>query len=125
MRAVRVLDTGVRTGRENVAFDQALIEARNAGRVPETIRFLRFRPCALVGLPPGDIALPLFDVVLKRLTIRGSIVGTRLDLSEALAFARTGKVGAAVEARPLEQVNEVLTRLRAGKVRARAALTMT
>ena len=50
MRAVRVLDTGVRTGRENVAFDQALIEARNAGRVPETIRFLRFRPCALVGL---------------------------------------------------------------------------
>jgi lipoate-protein ligase A len=50
MRAVRVLDTGVRTGRENVAFDQALVEARNAGRVPDTIRFLRFRPCALVGL---------------------------------------------------------------------------
>ena len=49
-RAVRVIDTGVRAGRENVAFDQALIEARNAGRVPETIRFLRFRPAALVGL---------------------------------------------------------------------------
>jgi lipoate-protein ligase A len=40
----------VRSGRENVAFDQALIEARNAGRVPETVRFLRFRPAALVGL---------------------------------------------------------------------------
>ena len=49
-RPVRVIDTGVRAGRENVAFDQALIEARNAGRVPETIRFLRFRPAALVGL---------------------------------------------------------------------------
>ncbi len=49
-RAVRVIDTGVRSGRENVAFDQALIEAHNAGRVPETIRFLRFRPAALVGL---------------------------------------------------------------------------
>ena len=49
-RAVRVIDTGIRGGRENVAFDQALIEARNAGRVPETLRFLRFRPCALVGL---------------------------------------------------------------------------
>jgi lipoate-protein ligase A len=47
---VRVIDTGIRSGRENVAFDQALIEARNAGRVPETIRFLRFRPAALVGL---------------------------------------------------------------------------
>ena len=50
MRAVRVIDTGIRTGRENVAFDQALIEAHNAGRVPQTVRFLRFRPSALVGL---------------------------------------------------------------------------
>jgi propanol-preferring alcohol dehydrogenase len=33
--------------------------------------------CALNGLPPGDFATPIFDVVLKRLTIRGSIVGTR------------------------------------------------
>jgi lipoate-protein ligase A len=49
-RAVRVIDTGIRGGRENVAFDQALIEAHNAGRIPETIRFLRFRPAALVGL---------------------------------------------------------------------------
>jgi lipoate-protein ligase A len=49
-RSVRVIDTGVRGGRENMAFDRALIEARNAGRVPETIRFMRFRPCALVGL---------------------------------------------------------------------------
>jgi lipoate-protein ligase A len=49
-RSVRVIDTGIRTGRENVAFDQALIEARNAGQSPPTIRFLRFRPCALVGL---------------------------------------------------------------------------
>ncbi len=49
-RLIRVIDTGLRSGRENVAFDQALIEARNAGRSPETIRFLRFRPCVLVGL---------------------------------------------------------------------------
>jgi len=48
--AVRVIDTGIRSGRENVAFDQALIEAHNAARIPQTIRFLRFRPAALVGL---------------------------------------------------------------------------
>jgi lipoate-protein ligase A len=47
---VRVIDTGLRSGRENVAFDQALIEAHNAGRSPDTVRFLRFRPAALVGL---------------------------------------------------------------------------
>lgn len=49
-RLVRVIDTGIRSGRENVAFDQALIDAHNDGRIPETVRFLRFRPSALVGL---------------------------------------------------------------------------
>ena len=46
----RVIDTGIRGARANIAFDQALIEARNAGKIPDTIRFLRFRPSALVGL---------------------------------------------------------------------------
>jgi lipoate-protein ligase A len=49
-RPLRVVDTGIRTGRENIAFDQALIESHAAGRVPDTVRFLRFRPCALIGL---------------------------------------------------------------------------
>ena len=49
-RPLRVIDTGIRGCRANVAFDQALIEAHNAGRIPETVRFLRFRPSALVGL---------------------------------------------------------------------------
>lgn len=46
----RVIETGLRGGRANIAFDQALIEARKADRVPDTIRFLRFRPCALIGI---------------------------------------------------------------------------
>ena len=41
----------------------------------------------LNGLPPGDFPVSIFDVVLKRLTIRGSIVGTRKDMQEALQFA--------------------------------------
>lgn len=45
----RVIDTGLRTGRANIAFDQALIEVRAADAVPDTIRFLRFHPVALVG----------------------------------------------------------------------------
>jgi lipoate-protein ligase A len=45
----RVIDTGLRTGRANIAFDQAMIEARATDHVPDTIRFLRFRPAALVG----------------------------------------------------------------------------
>jgi lipoate-protein ligase A len=46
----RVIETGLRGGRANIAFDHALIEARKAGQVPDTIRFIRFKPSALIGI---------------------------------------------------------------------------
>ena len=46
---------------------------------------------SLVGLPPGDFALPIFDVVLNAKTVRGSIVGTRKDLQEALDVRGRGQ----------------------------------
>ncbi len=45
----RVIDTGIRDGRFNIALDQALIDARKEDRIPDTVRFLRFRPSALIG----------------------------------------------------------------------------
>ncbi|MDO9430561.1 MAG: alcohol dehydrogenase AdhP [Phenylobacterium sp.] len=93
------------------AFQQAIACARRRGTV------------SLVGLPPGDFPTPIFDVVLKRITVRGSIVGTRRDLAEAIAFAVDGKVTATVTARPLSEVNEVLDDLRAGRIEGRVALT--
>jgi D-arabinose 1-dehydrogenase-like Zn-dependent alcohol dehydrogenase len=48
--------------------------------------------CSLVGLPPGDFPTPIFDLVLRGLTVRGPIVGTRKDLQESLQFAAEGKV---------------------------------
>ena len=80
--------------------------------------------CVLVGLPPADFPAPIFDVVLKRLTIRGSIVGTRKDLQESLQFAAEGKVKSSVEAQPLEAVNTVFARLRRGDVRGRVVLQL-
>ncbi len=47
--AFRVFDTGLRSGRENIAFDQAMIDARQAGEIPDSLRFISFRPSALVG----------------------------------------------------------------------------
>lgn len=49
MPPFRMIDTGVRGGRENIAFDQALIDLHRAGHLPDTLRFLRFRPSALIG----------------------------------------------------------------------------
>jgi lipoate-protein ligase A len=48
-KTFRVIDTGVLEGRLNIAIGRAIIEARQAGRVPDTLRFLRFPPTALVG----------------------------------------------------------------------------
>ncbi len=45
----RVIDTGIRDGRRQIAFDQTLIEAHKAGAIPDTIRFLRFPRTALIG----------------------------------------------------------------------------
>ena len=45
----RVIDTGIRQCREQMAFDQALIDEHKAGNIPDTIRFLQFPPSVLVG----------------------------------------------------------------------------
>jgi lipoate-protein ligase A len=45
----RVVDTGVREGRFNIALDQAMIELHQAGRIADTFRFMRFPPTALIG----------------------------------------------------------------------------
>ncbi|WP_299406927.1 alcohol dehydrogenase AdhP [uncultured Roseobacter sp.] len=77
---------------------------------------------SLVGLPPGDFPLPIFEVVLKRLTIRGSIVGTRLDLSEALSIAAEGKVSTTYKWDKLENINAVFDRMRQGTIDGRVVL---
>lgn len=78
--------------------------------------------CVLVGLPPGDFPTPIFDVVLKRLTIRGSIVGTRKDLDESLRFAAEGKIKSMIETQPLDAINDVFKRLKEGTVNGRVVL---
>ncbi|NPD67794.1 zinc-dependent alcohol dehydrogenase [Lichenicola cladoniae] len=78
--------------------------------------------CVLVGLPPGEFPLPLFDVVANCITVRGSFVGTRQDMAEALQFAAQGKVRAHVELQPLSAINRVFERLERGDVAARVVL---
>lgn len=94
------------------AFEQALCVVRRRGTI------------SLVGLPPGRFPTPVFDVVLKRITLRGSIVGTRRDLAEALAFAIEGKVRTRVHAARLEEVNTVFSNLKAGKVDGRVVFDL-
>ena len=81
--------------------------------------------CVLVGLPPGEFPVPLFDVVANCITIRGSFVGTRHDMAEALAFATEGKVKADIELQPLSAINQIFNRLEHGDVASRVVLDFT
>ncbi|CAM5766554.1 zinc-dependent alcohol dehydrogenase [Labrys miyagiensis] len=94
------------------AFSQALRMVRRRGTV------------SLVGLPPGEFATPIFDVVLKRITVRGSIVGTRRDLDEAIRFAAEGKVHAEITKAPLSDINRIFADLKAGRIEGRMVLDM-
>jgi len=95
-----------------IAFKQAVGMLRRRGT------------CVLIGLPPGEFPVSIFDVVLSRYTLRGSIVGTRKDLEEALAFAADGKVKATIEQQPLDSINDVFRRLKQGKVNGRVVLNV-
>jgi propanol-preferring alcohol dehydrogenase len=100
-----------------------LITAPSLGAFKQGVEMTRKRgTCVLVGLPPGDFPLPLFDVVANCITIRGSFVGTREDMAETLAFAAEGKVKADIELQPLAAINGIFDRLVHGKVAGRVVL---
>mmetsp|Transcript_992 Transcript_992/g.1881 ORF Transcript_992/g.1881 Transcript_992/m.1881 type:complete len:351 (-) Transcript_992:564-1616(-) len=84
----------------------------------------RYGTVVLVALPQGDFSIPIFPVVLKRITIRGSIVGTRQDLAEALEFAAAGQVVPQVQMRKLEELNDVFQEMEEGRIAGRIALDL-
>jgi propanol-preferring alcohol dehydrogenase len=96
------------------AFEQAIGMVRRGGTV------------SLTGLPPGQFPLDIFifGMVLNGITVRGSIVGTRLDLQESLDFAAHGRVKATVTTDKLENINDVLARLHGGHVEGRVVLDL-
>lgn len=83
----------------------------------------RRRGCVVCcGLPPGGFNTPIFDLVLKRVTIRGSIVGTRQDLTEALDFASRGLVRCSIETKSLDDINDVFSRLKKNEIQGRTVI---
>jgi propanol-preferring alcohol dehydrogenase len=76
-----------------------------------------------VALPAdNEIELPIFETVLNGITIVGSIVGTRKDLREVFELHAAGKTRVIRETRPLDQVNEAIADVEAGRVAARIVL---
>jgi propanol-preferring alcohol dehydrogenase len=103
----------------------ALVTAVSPKAMEQAFHMLRSRgTMSLVGLPPSMISLPVFDTVLKRITVRGSIVGTRQDLEEALQFAGEGKVKTHFTWDKLENINEIFARMEKGAIDGRIVLDL-
>jgi alcohol dehydrogenase, propanol-preferring len=67
--------------------------------------------------------LPIFETVLNGITVVGSIVGTRTDLREVFDLHAAGKTTVIREIRPLDEVNEAIEDVEAGRVAARVVFT--
>ena len=100
------------TAASSKAIEQAMGMVRRGGTV------------VLNGLPAGTIPLNIFEMVLNAITVRGSIVGTRRDLHDALELAAGGRVKAIVEPDKLENINEIFHRMHKGQIEGRIVLNM-
>ncbi len=97
------------------AFEQAVFMLRPGGTV------------AYIGLPGGksdEIRTSISAIANWELNIRGSNVGTRQDLNEAVAFAANGLVKATIQTAPLEDINMILDDMRKGKIVGRTVLAI-
>lgn len=103
---------GLVTAVNGAAFPQAVAALRHGGTV------------SLVGLPPEQFGLDIFSTVLFGLTVRGSIVGTRKDMAEAIDFFARGLVEPIYTIRPLSDINTIFDEMLAGQVDGRVVLDM-
>lgn len=92
------------------AFGQAIHMTRRGGTI------------VFNGLPAGDFPASIFEIVLKGLTVRGSIVGTRQDMAEALDFYARGNIHPTVATRELGEINSVFDEMKHGKIDGRVVI---
>ncbi|MGV1006001.1 MAG: alcohol dehydrogenase AdhP [Candidatus Nanopelagicales bacterium] len=105
--------------------DGALVTAVNGKAFPQAVGALRRGgTVALVGLPPESFALDIFTTVLFGLTVRGSIVGGRRDMEEAVDFFARGKINPTFSVRPLDDINAIFEEMVAGQIDGRIVMDL-
>ena len=78
----------------------------------------------VVGLYGGEITMSLPPFPMRAITIQGSYVGSLPEMRELIELVRrTGLPPVPVATRPLDDVNAVMSDLRAGKIVGRVVLT--
>ncbi|HEU4567186.1 MAG TPA: zinc-dependent alcohol dehydrogenase [Marmoricola sp.] len=80
----------------------------------------------LVGLPADNrLELPVFETVLKGISVIGSLVGTRNDLADCFELHAHGHTRVVAQSRRLEDVNACFEDVLAGQVPARLVFDLS
>ncbi len=94
-KKLRVLDSPPRTAAEHMALDQVIVNAHSRGLIPNTFRFLQFKPCALVGLHQNvflEVNVPYCQEkgidINRRITGGGNLYWGPLELGWELYAAK-------------------------------------
>ncbi|MCW2817057.1 MAG: alcohol dehydrogenase [Nocardioides sp.] len=109
LHALGGLDVAVVLAASPHVFDQAFASLRRGGRLV----------CLALPADGGAMTVPIFETVIKGLSVIGSIVGTRQDLVEVFALHAAGRTRVVSQTRELEDVNDAIAEVLAGDVPAR------
>jgi propanol-preferring alcohol dehydrogenase len=108
IQALGGADVAIALAVHPASFEQAFNSLRRGGRL------------VCVALPAeGTMAIPIFDTVLKGISIIGSIVGTRQDLAEVFELHAAGRTTVTAVSRKLEDVNPAIEEVLSGTIPAR------
>ena len=75
-----------------------------------------------IGLPMEQLPIPIFEMIVKEITVRGSFVGSRNDLERAYETALRDNIRIDIEEAPLSDVNDVYRQIQEGLTTARILL---
>jgi alcohol dehydrogenase, propanol-preferring len=92
------------------AYEEAFKSVKRGGRI------------VAVGLPNGNISVPIVDCVLSGIQLVGSVVGTRKDLQETLELAKLHQIVCKTEKRKLEDINLIFDDMMNYKISGRVVI---
>jgi alcohol dehydrogenase, propanol-preferring len=105
--------------------DGVLVTAASRAAYAQAIGMVgRGGTLVVIGLPAGTFEVDILDTVGSCKTIRGSSVGTRADLAEALQFAGVGKVSVHHTTDRIDNINAIFDNMRHGRITGRVVLEL-
>lgn len=89
--------------------------------IQQSVEYVRpLGTVVLVGLPAGaKVVAPVFDAVVKSVSIRGSYVGNRADSAEAIDFFSRGLITCPIKVVGLSELPDVYKLMEEGKILGR------